>query len=240
MARAPGEAGRDGANHVVTALLPKILDEIRTDPWVAALFGSATTLVVAALAHRRELIRLFLFFVLAVLVFRLAVLVFKVVKAARSARDDPSASPIDRAVSAAIRLQRQGNIEEAIEKWRAIANVVDGTDDELGARAWFSIGYLHGKESRHQKAVDAYNEGTRLKPDNARAYNNRGFAKRHLDRYEDAIADYDQAIRLKPDYAEAYNNRGFAKRHLGRYDRAIALENGRRPLRADSPPNRAK
>ena len=244
MARAPGEAGRDGANHVVTALLPKItallpkiLDKMRTDPWVAALFSIATTLAVAAFAHRRELILLFLVFVLAVLaVLAVATFVFnhrrekppgigtepdKADKAARSARADPSASPLARAVSVAERLQRQGNIEKALEKRRAIANVADGTDDELGARAWFSIGYLHGKESRHQKAVDAYDKAIRRKPGMAEAYHNRGVMKRHLRRYEDAVADYDEAIKRDPNYAKAYYNRAKARFTLGYKDEAL-------------------
>ena len=90
-------------------------------------------------------------------------------KAARSTQADPAASPIDRAISAAILFQQQGNNKEAIEKWRAVANVVDGIDDELGARAWFSIGYLHGEASRPQKAIDAYNKAIRLKTKHSRS-----------------------------------------------------------------------
>ena len=142
-------------------------------------------------------------------------------EAVRSAQADPSASPIDRAVSAAILSQRQGNIEEAIEKWRAVAGVADGTDAELGARAWFSIGYLHGKESRHQEAVDAYDKAIRRKPGMAKAYHNRGVMKRHLRRYEDAIADYDEAIKRDPNYAKAYYNRARARFTLGYKDEAL-------------------
>ena len=141
-------------------------------------------------------------------------------EAVRSVQADPSASPIDRAVSAAIRFQRQGNNEEAIEKWRAVASVVDGTNDDLGARAWFSVGYLHGEESRSQEAINAYDEAIRLKPGMAEAYNNRGAAKNNLGRHEDAIADYDEAIYLKPDNIEAYNNRGNMRFTLGHKDEA--------------------
>ena len=125
-------------------------------------------------------------------------------KAARSAQADPAASPIDRAISAAILFQQQGNIEKAMEKWHSAANVVDGSDDKLGARAWFSVGYLHRKESRYQEAVDVYDEAIRLKPEDAVAYYNRGTAKQRLGRSEDALADYDEAIRLESDYADAW------------------------------------
>ena len=147
-------------------------------------------------------------------------------RAAESVQKNPAASPIDRAIAAAALLQREDKIKEAIEKWQAIANIVDGidTEKETGARAWFSIGYLRQehKEGTHEKAIDAYGESIRLKPGYPEAYNNRGVAKNNLGRHEEALADYDAAIRLKPDYAEAYNNRGIAKDDLGRHEEALA------------------
>ena len=158
MARAPGEAGRDGANHVVTALLHKILDETRTNQrwqrcairWqryairlqrYAIFLGLLSIAAPFVFNHHPELTLLFL------LVSILAPALFffnrrpeqtpgigtepdKADEAARSAQADPSASHLGRAVSVAvsvaIRLQQQGKNEEAIEKWRAIANVADG------------------------------------------------------------------------------------------------------------------
>ena len=132
------------------------------------------------------------------------------------------ASAIDQAVAAAVLLQRQGDIGEAIEKWRAVANVVDGTDKETGARAWFSVGYLIDSDERYnlEAVIDAYDKAIRLEPDYAEAYNNRGIAKNNLGRHEEAIADYDEAIRLKPDYTMAYNNRGKTNALLNRTDEA--------------------
>ena len=146
----------------------------------------------------------------------------KVDKAAQSIQADPSASVIDRTVSTAILLQRRGNIEEAIEKWRAVANVADGIDNELGARAWFSVGYLYSEESHLQDTIDAYNESIRLKPNFADAFYNRGHAKSKLGWYDEAITDYDEAIRLKPDLAVAFTSRGIVKMELGWHDEAIA------------------
>lgn len=40
--------------------------------------------------------------------------------------------------------RQQGNIEAVVEKWRAIANIVE-EDLQLQARAWFSIGYLRSE-----------------------------------------------------------------------------------------------
>ena len=63
-------------------------------------------------------------------------------EAVREVRRNPEASPLARAIADAYSLQRAGRIEEAIEKWRSIANVAEGSDNDLAARAWLSIGYL--------------------------------------------------------------------------------------------------
>ena len=143
-------------------------------------------------------------------------------QAAQSAKDDPSSSLFDRAISAAIEMQGRGNLDGAIKKWHAAAEIADGTDTELAARAWFSVGYLHAEQSRLLDAISDFDEAIRLKPDYAEAYFNRGYAKYSLDRHEMAIADFDEAIRLKPNYAEAFYIRGIAKNCLDRYDDAIA------------------
>ena len=121
-----------------------------------------------------------------------------------------------------VEFQEQGSKNEIIEAWRRIAKVAEGSDNNLAARAWFSIGYLLRQQQKYEEAIDACSEAIRLKPDLARAYNNRGSAKRQLNQYEDAIADYDEAIRLDSNYARAYNNRGSAKRQLRQYEDAIA------------------
>ena len=145
-------------------------------------------------------------------------------KAAESVQSDPTASPLDQAVADAVRLQQRGNIEEAIEKWRAIAVVSEMADKEFSAQAWFSVGYLsqEHKEGIPETAIDAYDKALQLNPDFSEAYNNRGNAKSSLGRHEEAIADYDAALQLKPEDAEVYNNRGVAKKNLGRHEEAIA------------------
>ena len=64
----------------------------------------------------------------------------------KTVQQNPAASLIDRARADAISLQQQGKVEEAIEKWRSIANVVGASDSQLQARAWFSVGYLYGRK----------------------------------------------------------------------------------------------
>ena len=136
-------------------------------------------------------------------------------------RGNPEASLIDKAIAQAVSLQQQGKRKDAIEKWRAVAHVAEGSDNELAARAWFSVGYLAGDKSP-EECISANDRAIHLKPDLAAAYYNRGKAKGMLGRHDEAIADYDQAIHLKPDLDVAYNNRGTTKKALGRHDEAIA------------------
>ena len=139
-------------------------------------------------------------------------------------QQNPESSLIDRSVAAALSLQQNKQIDEAIKKWRSIANVVEGINRELEAQAWFSIGYLSSTrdEPDLDAAINAYDVALRLNPSNAEAYNNRGNVKDDLGQYEAAIADYDAALRLNPNYADAYHNRSIAKSRRGQYEAAIA------------------
>ena len=138
------------------------------------------------------------------------------------------------AVAKAHSLHRQGKLEEAIEKWRSIANVMQGIDDDLVARAWFFIGYLLDDQEDYEKAIHAYNRSIALNPNDVMAYNNRGLVKSaRLGQYEDAIKDYDAAIALKEDYDLAYCNRGIVKDKLGQHEAAIVDFNKAVDLKKD-------
>lgn len=63
-------------------------------------------------------------------------------EAVQEVRRNPEASPVARAIADASSLQRAGKIEEAIEKWRSIANVMEGIDNDLAAHAWLSVSAL--------------------------------------------------------------------------------------------------
>ena len=143
-------------------------------------------------------------------------------QAVKNTRENPKASLTDKAIANALDLQQQGRNKEAIKKWRGLARVAEGSDNDLAARAWLSVGYLALDDGDLKGSLLAYDEAIRLNPALVEAYGNRGYAKQQLEQYEDALADYAEAIRLKPDYAEAYNNRGAVKDALGRYDDALA------------------
>ena len=134
-------------------------------------------------------------------------------------RVNPTASLIHKAIAQAVFSQQQGKRDEAIEKWRAVALIAKGIDNNLAARAWFSVGYLLGDS---EESISAYDRAISLKPDYVEAYNSRGATKGELGQPEDAITDFDEAIRLKSDHVEAYYNRGNAKGALGQHNEAIA------------------
>ena len=143
-------------------------------------------------------------------------------QAVKNTREDPGASLTGKAIADAISLQQQGKRDDAIEKWRAIAHVVKGSDNNLSAQAWFSVGYLLHQDKDLENSIGAYDRAIHLKPDFAEAFNNRGNAKADSGEYAAAIADYDKAIHLKPDFAKAFNNRGASKAALKHYGAAIA------------------
>ena len=134
---------------------------------------------------------------------------------------NPELSLEDRAIIEAYKLQRDGKIPDAIEKWRAIANTAMGVNNDLVARSFFSIGYLHSEQNETDKALSAYDEAIILTPNFAEAYINRGSAKRALGNHEEAITDFNEVIRLNPNSASAYTYRGVSKNVLGKHQEAI-------------------
>ena len=108
---------------------------------------------------------------------------------ARVQREPGDASLLQRARDDAILLQQQGKIEEAIEKWRSIANLVGEEDRQLRALAWFAIGSLHseGEGADLEASLDAYTRGIALNPAFAEAYYTNRAPWEDLNRHADAI-----------------------------------------------------
>ena len=183
--------------------------------------------------------------------------------ALRKVEEDPKASDWDRAIVEAYRLKQAGKIEDAIKKWRSIAIVAEGIKNDLAAIAWFAVGSLldgkvvgekqistvsiegytfpfvryYHESYRNQdaikKAIAAYDEAIRLKPDFAPAYSNRGLIKYALGKPNEAIVDSDRAIFLKPDVALFYLNRGMVRGALDKHKEAIVDHNSAIRLEPD-------
>ena len=144
-------------------------------------------------------------------------------RTAASIQENPEASSLDRAIAAAVQLQQQRKLEEAIEKWRSIANIAGEENPQIQARAWFSIGYLRsrGEGADLAAAIDAYTKSIDLNP-TVMAYNNRGYTMARHGEPEAALADLDHAIELDRSSAAIYESRGYAMEKLRRIDEARA------------------
>ncbi len=143
---------------------------------------------------------------------------------------------VDRVIADADRLQEEGKIGEAIEKWRSLANTISGIDDKMAARALVSVCKLlleneevwadaplrsESATAALKQALSACDNAICRHRTYAEAWTQRGLVKRLLGQYAEAVADCDEAIRLNPEDAYAYTCRGLAKTLLGQNEAAI-------------------
>ena len=96
---------------------------------------------------------------------------------------------------------------------------------EKTADYWFVRGYYYEEAGLHKKAIEAYKQAIRIKPDIAEAHSNLGVAYGELGMYREAMEAYKQAIRIKPDYAEAHYNLGVIYSKSGMYREAMEAFN---------------
>ena len=118
---------------------------------------------------------------------------------------------VDKTLANAYRLQRSGRINEALQRWRDLADYAEGNDNNFAARAWFSIGYIHIYLAEIGFSADDL--AIRLRLDSPEVYIKPNTIKK-------AWLSYNKAVRLNPDYAEAYYNRGM-KAYLSNYELAL-------------------
>jgi tetratricopeptide (TPR) repeat protein len=88
------------------------------------------------------------------------------------------------------------------------------------AEELYNQGLRWQRQGQYGKAIEAYQQAVRLKPDFAEAYNHLGYTYRMSGDFDRAIAAYREALRLKPDFAEAHEYLG--KAYLAKGMRAEA------------------
>ena len=96
---------------------------------------------------------------------------------------------------------------------------------EKTADYWFVRGYYYEEAGLHKKAIEAYKQAIRIKPDIAEAHYNLGVAYGELGMYREAMEAFKQAIRIKPDDAEAHYNLGVIYSKSGMYREAMEAFN---------------
>ena len=84
-------------------------------------------------------------------------------------------------------------------------------------------GVSYYESGEFEKAIEAYKQAIKLRPDSQESYYHLGMAYSSMGRYKEAIEAYNNAIRIKPDYAAAYYNLGHAHSNLNQYDKAIRV-----------------
>jgi tetratricopeptide (TPR) repeat protein len=96
--------------------------------------------------------------------------------------------------------------------------------DEItkAAEEFYNRGNFYFNESDYDKAIAAFTEAIRLKPDVAEYYNDRGVMYSYKGDLDNAIADYTEAIRLEPNEELYRSNRGNSYFRKEDYDKAIA------------------
>ena len=134
------------------------------------------------------------------------------------AGDAPEAQPprIGALVDGALRLHRQGRVDEAAAIYRQVLEREPGNTiaiHYLGMAAWHR-GDIAAAETQMRASIDA--DGS--VPD---FHNNLGLLLRDTGRVDAAIACYRQALTVDPEWIEAFSNLGLALESAGRFDEAI-------------------
>ena len=98
----------------------------------------------------------------------------RVEKVVRSVERNRKAHFVPKVLADAYRLQQNGRIDEARQKWRDLADYAERKDDDLAKRAGVSIGYLlpEGEAVLASQGKDA-----NLKPDDTQAHVYRGLGE---------------------------------------------------------------
>lgn len=113
-------------------------------------------------------------------------------------------------------------IREAAQTSAEEAKVSEVKTEKLkSAFEYFQEAYRAARRGEHQRAVDNYEKGLELDPNNAAAYGAMGFSLVDLDRHVDAIVAYDKAIEIDPKNTIAYSNKCYSLIWLKDYDKAI-------------------
>jgi serine/threonine-protein kinase len=87
--------------------------------------------------------------------------------------------------------------------------------------AFNSLGGLYFRQARYDQAASAFQNATRVAPENARGYSNLAGVKIEQRAYAEAVPLLETSIRIDPS-ATGYANRGTAKIYLKDYDGAAA------------------
>ncbi len=133
------------------------------------------------------------------------------------APEPPALSAAEREFAHAIRLHKQGELDDAL---RSYARVLDL--DPLHRDALNNIGVVLRAKGRHLAALAAYERALTLQPDDPGLLGNIGNALRATGQLERALSVLYKAVSLAPQAPAMHHNLGLVLRDLGHYDEALA------------------
>lgn len=145
----------------------------------------------------------------------------KPTKATRSATKKEG--ELDR-LSHSIALEKKGN-------WQGLLKLSQQwTKSEPGNTvAWFSLGVAQVGLKQYDRAIRAYRESIRIRPEYADAWHNLGVAYFNLKQHAQGLYAYQEALRIQPEGAQAWRNLDTAYRGVKQPDQAVHAH--REPVR---------
>jgi tetratricopeptide (TPR) repeat protein len=82
--------------------------------------------------------------------------------------------------------------------------------DPQDPRAIDIKGFILYSQGHYKDALQEFQKGISIKPDNAELRYHKGLAHFKLEQYDQAMKCYDEALMIQPRFAEAYNDRAAA------------------------------
>ncbi|MEE9370394.1 MAG: tetratricopeptide repeat protein, partial [Sedimentisphaerales bacterium] len=115
-----------------------------------------------------------------------------------------------------IELQSQGEIDEAINRYRRAIEI-----RPYYAEAHYNLATALRSQENIDEAMSHYRQAIRIKPDYAQAHYNLAMALESQGELDKAISCYYEALKYRPDDIESHNNVGIIFVSQGRFDDAI-------------------
>lgn len=113
----------------------------------------------------------------------------------------------------------KGQIDEGLRQMGIELGLAQNSDQKSVTH--YNIGAVYFKEGLIEKAVEHFQMGLKLAPDDIYLHANLGLAYKKMGLLDKALEEYEAALRVRPDYAEARNNLGLIFLKKGMIDRAI-------------------
>ena len=137
-----------------------------------------------------------------------------------------ASEPAKSQIGALFALYNQGRFVDVVEQASQLAKAYPSS-----RVIWSFLGAASAQSGQNRRAVVAYNQATKLNPQDAGSHYSMGVALQSLGQVDDAISAYKKAIANQPHHADAYNNLGNAYTFkndldaaLTAYKRAIAIK----------------